>query len=217
MPLRTKPQPVDALRLLSAALGGRVLIPLSWIRDRLEPLSKKVALEIEADGPGLRIHGEAEALGAPITFAARIDADGVHVEGMKRTLRIRLSEVALTTTDDAPGPLADAVRTGMIDTKNPATLIGNMVSLPEMVVSAEGQDLVIDLMKIPAIARDERLQAAVAAASSYLGITAIRIADDSLELQLGLLPGGAKEAALSTARAALAPAVRVLWPEGFKR
>jgi hypothetical protein len=217
MPLRTKPQPVDALRLLSAALGGRVLIPLSWIRDRLEPLSKKVALEIEADGPGLHIHGEAEALGAPITFAARIDADGVHVEGMKRTLRIRLSEVALTTTDDAPGPLADAIRTGMIDTKNPATLIGNMVSLPEMIVSAEGQDLVIDLMKIPAIARDERLQAAVAAASSYLGITAIRMADDSLELRLGLLPGGAKEAALSTARAALAPALRILWPEGLKR
>jgi hypothetical protein len=96
-------------------------------------------------------------------------------------------------------------------------LIGNMVSLPEMIVSAEGQDLVIDLMKIPAIARDERLQAALAAASSYLGITAIRIANDSLELRLGLLPGGAKEAALSTARAALAPAVRVLWPEGFKR
>ena len=207
---------MDALRLLSAALGGRVSIPLSWMRRWLEPLSKKVALEIDADGPGLRIHGEAEALGASIAFAARIDADGVHVEGLKRTLRIRLSEVTLTTTDDAPGPLADAIRTGMIDTEHPATLIGNMVSLPEMIVSAEGQDVVIDLMKIPAIARDGRLQAAVAAASSYLGVTEVRIANDALELQLGLLPGGAKEAALSTARAALAPAVRVLWPDGLK-
>jgi hypothetical protein len=30
----------------------------------------------------------------------------------------------------------------------------------------------------------------------------------------GILPGGAKEAALSTARAALTPVVRYLWPEG---
>jgi hypothetical protein len=29
-----------------------------------------------------------------------------------------------------------------------------------------------------------------------------------------VLPGGPKEAALSTARAALFPAVRYLWPEG---
>ena len=38
--------------------------------------------------------------------------------------------------------------------------------------------------------------------------------DDEIELRLGLLPGGAKEAVLSTARAALTPVVRYLWPEG---
>jgi hypothetical protein len=174
---------------------------------------EKVSLTIESVGPGLRLEGEASALGAPIRFAARIDAEGVRVEGMRRTVRIRLSEVALSTTEDAPGPLADAIRTGMIDTKNPATLIGNMVSLPDMVIAAEGQDLVIDLMKASAIERDETLRAALAAATSYVGVTGIRVSDDAIELQLGLLPGGAREAALSTARAALTPAVRFLWPE----
>ena len=174
---------------------------------------EKVSLRIEAASPGLRLEGRAQALGAPIHFAARIDAEGVRVEGEERTVRIRLSEVTLSTPDDAPGPLADAIRSGMIDTKNPATLIGNTVSLPDMVVAAEGQDLVIDLMKAPAIERDEILKAALAAATSYLGVTGIRASDDAIEFQLGLLPGGVKEAALSTARAALAPAVRFLWPE----
>jgi hypothetical protein len=180
-------------------------------------MSEKVALEIEAASPGLRIRGEANALGAPIAFAARIDADGIHVEGVRRTVRIHLSEVDLSTSEDAPGPLAEAIRTGMIDTKNPATLIGNMISLPEMVVSAEGQDVVIDLMKIPRVQRDENLQAAVAAATSYLCVAGIQTSGDTVELQLGLLPGGVKEAALSTARALLTPAVRFLWPEGTKR
>jgi hypothetical protein len=180
-------------------------------------LSEKVALEIEPVSPGVRIQGEAHALGAPIGFAARIDADGVHVEGEQRTIRIWLSEVELSTSEDAPGPLADAVRNGMIDTDNPATLIGNMLSLPEMIVEAKGQHVVVDLMRVPAIQRDDMLSAAIAAATSYLCVTAIHISDDAIELELGLFPGGVKEAALSTARAALTPAVRILWPERTKR
>ena len=214
------PPPFDArqaLRFVTHALGGRIAIPLSVIRGRLGPMFEKVSLTIEVESPGLRLQGNAHALGAPIHFAARIDAEGVRVEGEQRTVRIRLSEVALSTTDDAPGPLADAIRTGMIDTEHPATLIGNMVSLPDMVVAAEGQDLVIDLMKVPAIERDEMRKATLAAATSYLGVTGIRASDDAIELQLGLLPGGVKEAALSTARAALTPAVRFLWPERNQR
>jgi len=205
------------LRLLLQALGGRISIPLSSIRGRLAQLSEKVALEIEADSPGLRVRGEAHALGAPIDFAARIDAEGVHVESEHRTIRIRLSDVELSTSEDAPGPLADAIRNGMIDTGNPATLIGNMISLPDAIVEAKGQDIVVDLMRVPAIQKDEMLRAAVAAATSYLCVTGIRVSDDAIELQLGLLPGGAREAALSTARAALTPAVRYLWPEGRER
>ena len=213
----TRPAPAQALQLLLQALGGRISIPLSEIRGRLAQLSKKVTLEIEAATPGLRIRGEAHALGAPISFAARVDADGVHIEGERRTIRIRLSEVELSTSEDAPGPLADAIRNGMIDTDNPATLIGNMISLPDMIVEAQGQDVVIDLMRVPAIQRDEMLRTAVAAATSYVCVKGIRVSDDAIELQLGLLPGGPKEAALSTARAVLTPAVRFLWPEGRGR
>jgi len=205
------------LRLLVQALRGRVSIPLSSIRSRLAHLSEKIALEIEPVSPGLRIRGQAHALGAPISFAARIDADGVHIEGERRTVRVRLSEVELSTTEDAPGPLADAIRQEMIDTNNPATLIGNMISLPDVIVEAKGQDVVLDLMRIPAVQRDEMLRAGIAAATSYLCVKGIRVSGDAVELQLGLLPGGPKEAALSTARAALTPAVRFLWPRGWGR
>jgi len=199
------------------ALGGRISIPLSLIRARLAEMSEKVSLRVEPLSPGLRIQGEAHALGAPIRFAARLDADGVHIEGDRRTIRVRLSEVELSTSEDAPGPLADAIRNGMIDTNNPATLIGNMISLPDMIVEAQGRDVVIDLMRVPAIQRDEMLRTAVAAATSYVCVKSIRVSDDAIELQLGLLPGGPKEAALSTARAILTPAVRFLWPEGRGR
>ena len=207
-------EPAQALRFVTQALGGRVSIPLSAVRHRLIGISEKFELDITEAPPGLRVRGRAHALGAPIAFSARIEAEGVDVKGEQRRVRIRFSEVALATDDDAPGPLADAIRTGMIDTGNPATLIGNMISLPDMVVEAQGQSVVVDLMKVPAIARDETLRAAVAAATSYLGVTGIEVADDSIVLKIGVLPGGPKEAVLSTARAALTPLVRYLWPEG---
>jgi hypothetical protein len=214
MASRLRLDPAQALRFGMQALGGRISIPLSAVRDRLATLSEKVVLRIEAASPGVRIEGKARALGAPIVFSTRVDAAGVRVQGERRTIRIRLSEATLSTDDDAPGPLADAIRCGKIDTENPATLIGNMLPLPEMIIEAEGQDIVIDLLKLPAIARDERLRTAVAAATSYLSVTGIEVADDAIELRLGLLPGGPKEAALSTARAALTPLIHYLWPGG---
>jgi hypothetical protein len=198
-------------------MGGRICVPLSLLRSRAAQWSEKVALAVEVASPGLRLRGQAHALGAPIEFGARIDATGVHVRGERRTIRIHLSEVELSTTPDAPGPLADAIRKGMIDTNNPATLIGNMIALPDVVVEAKGRDIVIDLMRIAAIQQHEMRRAAIEAATSYLCIDEIRAEDDAIVLRLGLLPGGPKEAALSTARAVLTPAVRFLWPEGRNR
>lgn len=214
-----KTQQIDAgraLSMLGQALRGRLRIPLSLLRARIAETAEKVALGIEPAGSGLRIRGEAHALGAPIDFAARIDARGVRVQGAQRLVTVHLSEVELSTSEDAPGPLAEAIRNEMIDTSNPATLVGNMISLPDMIVSAEGSDLVIDLLKAPPVQQDARLRTALAAATSYVCVTGVRVVDDAIELRLGVLPGGAKEAAMSTARAALLPAVRYLWPEGMK-
>lgn len=202
------------LRLVRQALKGRLSIPLSMVRSRVAALSGDLVIDLAPASPGLRIAGEAVALGARIAFAAHVEADGIRVEGTARTVRFRLSDVELSTDDDAPGPLADAIRTGMIDAHNPATLIGNMMPLPDMIVEASGSEVVLDLMKAPAIRRDERLRAALEALTSYLGVTRIRVVDDSIELGIGVLPGGPKEAARSTARAALTPVVRHLWPEG---
>lgn len=207
-------EPVQALRAVARALGGRIPIPLSSLRRRLSAISEKVALEIEDEGPGLRVRGRAHALGAPIFFSARVDAEGVEVKGEARTVRFHLSDVGLSTDDEAPGPLAEAIRNGQIDTVHPAALIGNMTSLPDVIVEAQGSDLVVDLMKVPAVQRNETLRAVLAAATSYLCVTGIEVVDDMLVLRLGVLPGGPKEAALATARAALTPLVRYLWPEG---
>jgi hypothetical protein len=207
-------EPAQALRVVAQALGGRILIQVSMLRRHLTGISEKVTLDVDSASPGLRVRGQAHALGAPIFFSARVDAEGIRIRSEARTVRIQLSEVELSTDDDAPGPLAEAIRNRQIDTANPATLIGNMTSLPDMIVEAKGSDVVIDLMKVPAVQRNETLRALLAVATSYVCVTGIEVVDDALELRLGILPGGPKEAALATARAALTPVVRYLWPEG---
>lgn len=210
-------EPAEALRLVSGAMRGRLSIPLSLLDARLARWSDKAKLTLESAAPGLRLRGNAHALGAPISFAARIDLDGVRVDGEARTVRISLSDVELTTPNDAPGPLAEAIRDGMIDTTQPATLIGNMVSLPDFIVSTAGNEITIDLMRLPWLARDDELRTRLAAATSYVGVRDIRTTADAIELRFGVLPGGAREAALSTARAALLPAMKYLWPDERRR
>lgn len=207
--------PFDATlgkQLLVGATRGCVSVPLSTLNSLLAPLAGKAEIVLESAAPGVHLRGSAQALGAPIAFAARIDIDGVRIEGDARTVRITLSEVRLSTPPEAPGPLADAIREGMIDTANPATLVGNMVSLPDFIVSASGSEIVIDLMRIPRLANDESLKTRVAALTSYLCVREVRATINAIEFRLGVLPGGPREAALSTARAALLPAVRYLWP-----
>ncbi|MEM8609381.1 MAG: hypothetical protein AAGF92_19930 [Myxococcota bacterium] len=204
----------QGVRFAVGALRGRLAIPLSLIRQKLLPLADKVEIEVEAEPPGLRVRGSAQAVGAQIEFSVRIDAEGIDLEGERRLVHVSLTDVSLSTPEDAPGPLADAIRQRMIDTANPGTLVGNMVALPPFVVEAEGSTIVLDLMKVPALSADETMRTWVAAATSYLCVRGIEVRDDAIELALGVLPGGPREAARSTARALLLPAVRYLWPSG---
>ena len=60
------------LRLVTQALGGRIRIPLEVLRRRLAVFSEKVELDVRAADPGVRVRGQAHALGAPISFSARL-------------------------------------------------------------------------------------------------------------------------------------------------
>ena len=82
-------EPAQALRLVTQALGGSISIPLSAVRHRVAGISEKVELDISEAPPGVRVRGQAHALGAPIAFSARIEADGVDVRGEQRTVRLR--------------------------------------------------------------------------------------------------------------------------------
>ena len=200
------------LRFAAGALTGRLALPLSILRDKLSVFADKVTLALAPEPPGLRVNGSAHAFGAPIEFSLRVEAGGVEVQGGQRLFRVAVRDVSLTTTADAPGPLADTIRQGLIDTDNPATLLGNMVALPPYVVEASGNTVVLDVMRVPVLAADESLRTWIAAATSYVCIRDIGVEDDAISMRLGVLPGGTAEAARSTARALLLPAVRYLWP-----
>ncbi len=213
----TRNDSIQALRTLGNLVRGRIPIPLSLLRAQAAKLADKVDLSLTAESPGLRLRGRAEALGAPIDFSLRIDVSGIEVRGEERTVRLRLTDVELSTSEDAPGPLAEAIRAGKIDTSQPASLLGNMTSRPPYVLEAEGDTVVIDLMRVPALAQDERLASIAGAATSILGVRDVVVDENAVGIRLSLLPGGAKEAAMSAARLALLPAVKTLWPSRSRR
>jgi len=113
----------------------------------------------------------------------------VEYDGDARLLHVRLRDVTLETNANAPGPLAASIREGRIDTSRPADLIGNMLGLPAFVADAAGDRVTIDLMALPGL-DDDRFRAWVAVGTGVLGVTAIDVVEDAVQIRLSPFPAG---------------------------
>ena len=202
---------------MSNSLGtlsrGRLRIPLSRLRRALT--RAPIAISLEAAGQRLRVHGVAEALRAPITFSTDIEIGGLEAHGRARLLTLRFFDTTAQVPDDAPGPLAATLRAGSIDLSRVGDRVGAQLGLPDFIVSARGNAIVLDLMLLPALTRPEKaaIARATAVATSALTISRVQVVDDALELQLALLPVGASGLARSGVGELLLPSLS-RWVEG---
>ncbi len=177
-------------RRLGIRIGPRGLqIPLEVLEARLAALVPGGALKVSARGGGLRIEGAVEALRAPLRFGVTLHHAQAH--GAVGDVAIRLSELHLETSDDAPGPLAAAVREGRIDVAAPASLLRAQLFLPEG-ITPEGDDLIV--LSIPRLVSNARGPIAEAASRAALGTLDLTLrvdaGADALVIRPRALPRG---------------------------
>ena len=78
-----------------------------------------------------------------------------------------------------PGPKA-----GALDLSKPGNLAAFMPKRPAALVDAKDDRVVLDLMKIPAIADNPKVKQALAVATPVVGVRAIKTRDDHLDVHL---------------------------------
>lgn len=197
--------PDEVVRQAVNATGltfGVPLATLRWFAGNLKGKKAPKDVEITSAPPALRFSAVVDAMGTPVRASAAIKIDEVTINTEQVRIGIRVRDVKLSLAGASESPVATLIQSGALDLSKPGNLVKFIPKKPPAVVEAEGDRIVLDLMKVPKLANDPRVKKILAILSPVLGIRAIETDRDHLWIKLRATPAGLPEALgkLRTAR-----------------
>jgi hypothetical protein len=197
--------PDEVVRAAVNATGLRFGIPLAtlrWFAGQLTGAKAPKDVEISAAPPALRFSAVVDAMGTAVRASAAVKIDEVTITEDSVRIGVRLREVKLALVGDSDSPVATLIKSGALDLSKPGNLVKFVPKKPPAIVEAEGDRVVIDLMKMPKLANDPKVRKLLSLISPVLGIRAIETDRDHLYVKLRATPAGLPEALgkLRTAR-----------------
>ncbi len=190
--------PDEVVRQAVSATGLTFGVPLATLRWFAGNLTGKKApkdVEISSAAPALRFSAVVDAMGTPVRASAAIKIDEVTISSESVRISIRMREVKLALAG-APteSPVATLIQSGALDLSKPGNLLKFIPKKPAAIVEADGDRVVIDLMKVPKLANDPRVKKILSVLAPVLGIRAIETDRDHLWIKLRATPMGLPEA-----------------------
>jgi hypothetical protein len=167
---------------------------LRWAASQVSSPKAPKDIELETVPPGLRLSASLDAMGTPLRASAVVSIEEVSMAAGSLRVLIRLTEVSLTLLGESSSPLATLVKSGALDLSKPGNLIKVLPKRPDAILEAEGERIHVDLMKVPALANDDRLQQLLTTLSAILGIRALETDRDHLYVGLRVKPYGVPRA-----------------------
>lgn len=160
--------PIDALRYLAKAFGGGKKAP----RD----------VSLEAVPPGLRVGFTVDAMGAPIKVSMIVEIRDVIASAEELRLVVAIS--ALDVKGDASSPVGALLSSGAIDLSKPGNLVSFLPKKPPFLVDAKDDTVTLDLLRVPALSKNDKVLAGLRVLAPVLGIRGVRTSGDHLDVQL---------------------------------
>ena len=190
--------PDELVRAAVNAAGLRFGVPIAalrWLSSQAK-LPKKAPRDIDIGSapPAIRLSLSLDAMGTPIraTGAVRVDEIDLSPEAMR--IGLRLSDLKLALLADSETPVATLIKSGALDLSKPGNLVKFVPKRPPAIVEADGDRIVIDLMKVPAVADNALLRRALAVVTPVVGIRAVETDGDHLYVALRASPRGLPQA-----------------------
>jgi hypothetical protein len=207
--LRRHPEEVG--RAVRNAIGMRFGIPIEafrWLAGEMLDGDKVEDLVIEADEPGLAVAATFDLMKSRVRAGATIFIDRVEIDGDKMKVEVRLEEVSMTPIGEKKTQISALLRAEALDLSRPGDLVAYLPDMPAVIVSAHGNRIILDLMKIPKLGRDPKVRHAVGLLSSLVTLHRIETNDRHLDLNFRPLPSGLTAAADAVNRHIVRPGWR---------
>jgi hypothetical protein len=186
--------PDEILKAAVNAAGLRFGVPLAALRflSSQAKLPRKAPKDIEIGSapPALRLSLSVDAMGTPVraSFAIRIDEIDLSPQAMR--VGIRLSDVNLKLLGESDAPVATLIKSGALDLSKPVNLVKFLPKRPPAIVEADGDRIVLDLMQVPAVAKNALLRRALEIITPMLNVRAIETDRDHIYVALKASPRG---------------------------
>jgi hypothetical protein len=183
-----KEHPHEIVRALRGALGLRFGVPIDALRYLAREFGggKKAPQDvvIEASPPGIRLTATVDAMGTPVRASLILYIEEIDISTEQLRLVTRIDDLTLKVLGDSNSPLAGLIKSGALDLSKPGNLMAFMPKRPAVLVDAKDDRLTFDLMKIPKIADNSRVKAAIQVLTPVLGVRGIATENDHLDVQL---------------------------------
>lgn len=186
--------PDELVRAAVNAAGLRFGVPLAglrWLTSQAKlPRKAPQDIDIGSAPPALRISLSVDAMGTPVRASAAIRVDEIDLSPDALRIGLRLSDVKLALLGDSEAPIATLIKSGALDLSKPGNLVKFLPKRPPAVVEADGDRIVIDLMKVPAVADSARLRLALAIFTPIVNVRTVETDRDHLYVALRASPRG---------------------------
>jgi len=211
--LRTHPEELG--RAVRSALGLRFGVPvaaLRWLGEQAERSGKVEDFQIESVPPGLRVAGNVDLMNTPIRAGAKIFVERVVFNDEELTVALRLEDVDLKLNGDSDSPVAALIKSGALDLSNPGTLVNFMPGRSPVLAEANGNRIVLDLMRDPKIGKNPLVRRAVSLLTSFVTLHGVETDTKHVDVAFRALPTGLGGAVRSVRQNIVLPSMSRLLP-----
>ncbi len=181
--------PEFLLRCVVNATRLRVGVPLDgvhWLLGRATRGKLPSDLQLLPVPPGVHVSATLDVMGTSLAVGATVSVDSVLFSAESIRMQVRVRDLSIKP--DPSSPMAGMI--AMMDLTKPGDLLNFMPTRPPIILDAQGDLFVLDLMKLPKLAKNPLARRLVAALSEVLAIRELRTEDDLLVVGFRPMPLG---------------------------
>jgi hypothetical protein len=186
--------PVAMFNIARHALGLKVAVPLDALRWFIAntPPGKKAPQDVTvmARPPAINIGASVDLMGTPVRASASIRIEELQVAPEQLRVKVKLANVDLKLLGESFTPVAGLIKSGALDLSKPGNLAKFMPKRPDVLVEAQDDYIVLDLMKNPKIRQNDRVRRVLETLTPVVNVTSIETDGDMLLIGLRATPLG---------------------------
>jgi hypothetical protein len=190
--------PTTMLSMARHALGMRMAVPLDAIRWFIAntPPGRKAPQDvtIATKPPAISLGATIDLMGTTVRAGAAVRVDRLEIGEESFRVALRISDVTMKVLGESSTPVAGLIKSGALDLSKPGNLAKFMPKRPAVLVEAQDDMVVLDLMKDPKFAGNLRVRKWLGAVTPVLQVASMSTDGDFLVLQFKASPFGLPKA-----------------------